>query len=269
MATTPDDGLGLHGAAEAVARVGADEGRIVVVTGAAGGVGSALTAEFARTGATVVMADHDRAGLDRVVCQLGASAPVLPIVTDLRDPSACHALIETAVSELGRVDALVNNAALLRSGPFDTFGVEEFDEMVAVNMRAPFLLCQSAFSWMESNGGGRIVNVASVGARDGGGALSVAAYTATKSAILGLTKALAKFGAPLGILVNSVLPGGIDTAMVAGDKSGGADRPRPEVPIGRLSSPSEIAKLIRWLCSVENTYCVGASIDINGGRYLS
>jgi 3-oxoacyl-[acyl-carrier protein] reductase len=239
MATTPDDGLGLHGA------------------------------EFARTGATVVMADHDRAGLDRVVCQLGASAPVLPIVTDLRDPSACHALIETAVSELGRVDALVNNAALLRSGPFDTFGVEEFDEMVAVNMRAPFLLCQSAFSWMESNGGGRIVNVASVGARDGGGALSVAAYTATKSAILGLTKALAKFGAPLGILVNSVLPGGIDTAMVAGDKSGGADRPRPEVPIGRLSSPSEIAKLIRWLCSVENTYCVGASIDINGGRYLS
>jgi 3-oxoacyl-[acyl-carrier protein] reductase len=86
---------------------------------------------------------------------------------------------------------------------------------------------------------------------------------------LGLTKALAKFGAPLGILVNSVLPGGIDTAMVAGDKSGGADRPRPEVPIGRLSSPSEIAKLIRWLCSVENTYCVGASIDINGGRYLS
>ncbi|HXA31401.1 MAG TPA: SDR family NAD(P)-dependent oxidoreductase [Acidimicrobiales bacterium] len=242
---------------------------MVIVTGAAGGVGSALSAQLVQSRTIVVLADHDRQGLDRLVGQLGAGASVLPIVTDLRDPSACHALIETAVSELGRIDALVNNAALLRSGPFGTFEVEDFDEMVAVNIRAPFLLCQSAFGWMENNGGGRIVNVASVGARDGGGALSVAAYTATKSAILGLTKALAKFGAPLGILVNSVLPGGIDSAMVAGDRSGGADRPRPEVPIGRLSSPVEIAKLIAWLCSPENTYCVGASIDINGGRYLS
>jgi 3-oxoacyl-[acyl-carrier protein] reductase len=248
---------------------GVDAGRVVIVTGAAGGVGSALTTEFVQSGATVALVDRDHEALARVMRRLGPSAHLFPIPADLADPSDCHLAIETTLSKLGRIDALVNNAALLRAGPFTTFSVDEFDQLVAVNMRAPFLLCQSAFAWMGEHGGGRIVNVASVGARDGGGSLDVAAYTATKTAILGLTKALAKFGAPLGILVNAVVPGGIDTAMVAGPNSGGDDRPRPQIPIGRLSSPTEIAKLIRWLCSAENTYCVGASIDINGGRYLS
>jgi acetoacetyl-CoA reductase len=85
--------------------------------------------------------------------------------------------------------------------------------------------------------------------------------------LLGLTKAFAKFGAPFGVLVNAVLPGGIGTQMIEAPAEGGALR--SDVPLGRLASPDEIAKLVLWLCSEENTYCVGAAVDINGGRYLS
>ena len=100
---------------------------------------------------------------------------------------------------------------------------------------------------MAEHGGGRIVNIASVGARDGGGSLDVAAYTTVKSGLLGMTKAFAKFGAPKGILVNTVLPGGIATQMITAS-AGDAERRRPDVPIGRLADPAEIARLVCWLC---------------------
>lgn len=245
------------------------EGRAVIVTGAAGGVGSAAVADLLRAGAAVAAVDRDRVGLEQLRDRFEDHERLLPIVVDLSDPAECQGVIRSTTAAFGRLDGLVNNAALLLAGSFETFSVEDFDRLVEVNFRAPFLLSQASFAWMRAHGGGRIVNVASVAARDGGGSLDVAAYTATKSALLGMTKTLAKFGAPHGILVNAVLPGGIDTSMVAGEKSGGDARPRPDIPLGRLSRPEEIAALIRWLCSPENTYCAGASIDINGGRYLS
>jgi NAD(P)-dependent dehydrogenase (short-subunit alcohol dehydrogenase family) len=238
----------------------------VLVTGAAGGVGSALVAELVHRGATVMATDID----DHRLAEVTARHPpdsAIPVPADLTDPSSCRGLVDRVTASRGRLDAVVNNAALLRSGALDSFPVEAFDEMVAVNLRAPFLISQVAFGWMADHGGGRIVNVASVGARDGGGSLDVAAYTTVKSGLLGMTKAFAKFGAPHGILVNTVLPGGIDTAMIATARADSTRR-RDDIPAGRLATPSEIAHLICWLCSHENTYCAGAAIDVNGGRYL-
>jgi NAD(P)-dependent dehydrogenase (short-subunit alcohol dehydrogenase family) len=241
---------------------------VVLVTGAAGGVGGALVEAFVARGASVVATDIDVSRLPASVVHRPGAGSVTTIAADLSDPQACRDLIAHAVVQFGRLDALVNNAALLRMAPLASFSIDAFDEMVAVNLRAPFVLTQAAFEWMSEHGGGRIVNIASVGARDGGGSLDVAAYTTVKSGLLGMTKAFAKFGAPMGILVNTVLPGGIATPMIAA-AAGDADRRRPDVPIGRLADPAEIARLVCWLCSPENTYCAGASIDINGGRYLS
>jgi 3-oxoacyl-[acyl-carrier protein] reductase len=245
-------------------------GRVVLVTGASGGVGRAVSKAFAAEGALVALCDVDGTGLTETgdLLEVAGSGYML-IETDLGDPIAAENVVDEVIDSCGRLDILVNNAALLEPTPLDEVTALQFDRVIAVNLRAPFLLARAAMPHMRSAKFGRIINVASVAVRTGGSA-DVFPYVASKGGLVALTKALARAGAADGILVNAVLPAAIDTPMLA---HGFSDTTIADVitriPLGRLSAPDEVASVIAWLASDAASYVTGASIDVNGGWVMT
>jgi NAD(P)-dependent dehydrogenase (short-subunit alcohol dehydrogenase family) len=245
-------------------------GRVVIVTGAAGGLGRAVADGFAAQGAHLVLCDLDAGALG--LAGDGQAAPpdrVLAVAADLRDPAACEALVDAAASHFGRIDVLVNNAAVLHRMPIEQVTPKVFDEVVAVNLRAPFFLARAALRHMRPAGWGRIINVASVAARTGG-ASDVFPYAASKGGLVALTKSLAKLAASDGVLVNAILPAGIDTPMITeGFPAEAIEAIVRQIPLGRLSPPSEMAGIVLWLASDAAGYVTGASFDVNGGWVMT
>jgi 3-oxoacyl-[acyl-carrier protein] reductase len=245
-------------------------GRVVIVTGAARGLGRALADGFAAQGARLVLCDLDGDGLAGV-CETLPVGPgqVLAVAADLRDPATCETLVDGAAERFGRVDVLVNNAAVLRRMPLEAVTPEIFDDVIAVNLRAPFFLARAALRHMRAARTGRIVNVASVAARTGG-ASDVFPYAASKGGLVALTKSLARLAAGDGVLVNAVLPAGIDTPMIAeGFGPEALERIVDQIPLGRLSPPAEMAGVVLWLASDAAAYVTGASVDVNGGWVMT
>jgi 3-oxoacyl-[acyl-carrier protein] reductase len=240
----------------------------VIVTGAAGGLGAALAAGFAAQGARLALCDVDGDALRRVLDGL-PEGESFAVPADLRSVAACEDLVGAAAARFGGVDVLVNNAAVLRRMPIDEVTPEVFDEVVAVNLRAPFFLARAAWKHMRAAGGGRIINVASVAARTGG-ASDVFPYAASKGGMVTLTKSLAKLTAPDNVLVNAVLPAAIDTGMLTGGFDPDAiGEIAARIPLGRLSPPSEMAGIVLWLASDAASFVTGASFDVNGGWVMT
>jgi NAD(P)-dependent dehydrogenase (short-subunit alcohol dehydrogenase family) len=230
------------------------EPRVALVTGSARGIGRAIAEALAASGHQVVGADvlpQDPAGLARAVR------------VDLADPEAGGRLVR----EVGRVDVLVNNAAVLIEQPLETVTPADFDRTVAVNLRAVFFLCQAAAPAMAARGWGRIVNVSSVGARTGGMA-GTAVYAATKAGMLALTRNFARAFGPRGVTVNAVAPGAVDAPMAQGQMERAPEfreRLLREVPLRRMAAPAEIAAVVAFLASDAASFVTGATLDANGG----
>jgi 3-oxoacyl-[acyl-carrier protein] reductase len=240
-------------------------GRHAIVTGAARGLGLAVVERLLEEGAHVAACDVDDAGLAAASETWSSSANWLVVDVDLADARACEALVPQVAADLGPVDILVNCAAVLHRKPMEELAIDEFDHIVWVNLRAPFILARAAMPGMRERRWGRIVNVASIAARTGGSS-DVAAYAASKGGLVALTKALAKVGAPDNVLVNAVLPAGIDTPMLhEGFSPETLDQIRGQIPLGRLAQPEEMAEPVVWLTSDAASYLSGASIDVNGG----
>jgi NAD(P)-dependent dehydrogenase (short-subunit alcohol dehydrogenase family) len=189
-----------------------------------------------------------------------------PLAADLGQWADCERVVAETVDRLGRIEVLVNCAAILgRTEPADV-DPDTFTSVFDVNCRAAFVLMREALADMERHGWGRIVNVASVGIHTGGYSLTSAVYEASKAAVANFTKTFARFGAPRGVLINCVAPGGMATRMLT-------EQTPPElleavvadIPVGRLAEPTELAGLIAYLASDENTYASGATFDVNGG----
>ncbi len=254
-----------------VARYDGLKDAVVVVTGAGRGLGQALAEAFAAQAARLVVVDVDEAGLAATVQRLQLpDARVLAIAADLRDTSVLDSIVDQAVATFGGIDVLVNNAAVVDGVPLDEVTAELFDQVVEVNLRAPLFLSRAALRAMRAQGGGRIVNVASMAARTGGAYPTVFCYAATKAGLLALTRSFAKLGAPDNVLVNAVLPSNIDSPMLWGPFASDAVRNvLSAVPLGRAAQPTEVSELVLWLASPASSYVTGVSWDINGGWFMS
>ena len=235
------------------------DGRVVLVSGAARGQGEAEARLFAEEGARVGLGDVLDAPGETVAGDLGDAGFFAHL--DVRDASDWARFVAGAQERWGRVDGLVNNAAIFRSRPFLETSLEEYREVIEVNQVGTFLGMQAVAPAMGEAGGGSIVNVSSIaGFRAVPGSIS---YVSSKFAIRGLTRTAARELGSLGIRVNSLHPGGVDTEMVPGEQK------TPETyaaqPLARISESIEQARVALFLLSDESSYCTGAEFVADGG----
>lgn len=246
------------------------QGRTAIVTGASRGMGAAISTILRDRGATLIINDLG-SGLDEAaerLLNLPGDGDVIAFPADITDADAVREMVQMSVNTTGRVDVLVNNAGVLRSTAVIDIPEEEWDFVIAVNLKGTFLCSQAVLHSMRKQGWGRIVNLSSTAGKNVS-TLGGAHYTASKAAVLGFTRHLANEEARFGITVNAVCPGLIDTDMVRATIPG--DRQRAyanSFPISRLGRPEEVAELVAFLASERASYITGASFDINGGDLM-
>ena len=245
-------------------------GKVALVTGAAQGIGLACAERLLAEGAQVALLDRDGTAAQAQAERLGPGAMALAADLAGLTPGDAGALVAQVVGTFGRLDALVNNAGVIRLQPFLDFDPAAFDLMMDVNVRAPMVLSQAAARAMIGQGaGGAIVNLSSVTAELG--APQAAGYAASKGAMRQLTRVMALELAPRGIRVNAVGPGTIATDMAAQAVLGDPDTRRTilsRTPIGRLGAPDEIAGAVSFLLSDDASYIVGQTVYVDGGRLV-
>jgi NAD(P)-dependent dehydrogenase (short-subunit alcohol dehydrogenase family) len=192
------------------------------------------------------------------------------MAVNLSDADQVESVVPWVVSTFGRVDALVNTAAILHRQAFDEVTQSDFEAIFRTNTFAPFLLARAAMPDMATRGWGRVVNVTSTGVYEGGFTMTSALYEMSKGAVAVLTKMLSRHGAADGILVNSVCPGGMRTRMLLDETSPElvAKAEREMIPLRRLAEPEEVGRIVVWLISDLNSYATGAEFDVTGGLAL-
>jgi 3-oxoacyl-[acyl-carrier protein] reductase len=242
--------------------------RVAIVTGGARGIGGAIAAAFAAEGADVVIAD--RLGEDvaaPVVAQIEAAGrKALFVSTDISDADEVQAMVDQAYQEFGAVDILVNNAGTVSQHFFHELPVEEFDRVLAINLRGVFLCTRFVLPRMLERGSGNVINVASQLGQIGG--TEMVHYSASKAGVIGLTKALAREVSTKGIRVNAIAPGPILTDMMAEETDEWAAQKLSELPIGRFGEAHEVAPTAVFLASDDSSYYVGQTLCPNGGDVM-
>ncbi|MEQ1888657.1 MAG: SDR family oxidoreductase [Alphaproteobacteria bacterium] len=244
------------------------EGKVVIITGAASGIGRATSQIFAREGARVIIADVNEKGGEETLSLINKQGHQgMFVKTDITVETDVKTLIERAINAHGRLDAAYNNAGVEGAQAFTAdMPVNEFDKIISANLRGVYLCMKYEIQAMLKSGGGAIVNTASAAGLIGIPGMS--AYCASKHGVIGLTKTAALEYAKLGIRVNCVCPGAIDTPMLARVTT--AD---PEIlgqliasePIGRMGKPSEIGEAAVWLCSDHASFVTGHAMAVDGG----
>jgi NAD(P)-dependent dehydrogenase (short-subunit alcohol dehydrogenase family) len=239
------------------------QGKVALVTGGSRGIGAAIARQLARAGAdvalTYVRSAEKAEAVVKEIEALGRRG--LAIQADNTDAQAVEASVATTIAQLGRLDILVNSAGIWHAGPLDTVTLEQLDETMAVNFRAPFVASKAAAAVMPE--GGRIISIGSNLAErvpDAG----IGLYSASKAALVGLTKGLARDLGPRGITVNVVHPGSTNTDMNPAD-SDHADAQRSRMAIPEYGSPDDIAGLVAWLAGPQGRFMTGAALTIDGG----
>ncbi|SFZ84539.1 NAD(P)-dependent dehydrogenase, short-chain alcohol dehydrogenase family [Devosia enhydra] len=246
--------------------------KVALVTGAGAGIGRATALRFAQEGARVVVSDVDsEAGHEtvRIIRETGADANFAR--ADVSNAADVQAMIDHVIGSYGRLDCACNNAGIEGAVlPLTDQSEENFDRIIAVNLRGVFLCLKAEISAMLKTGGGSIVNLSSVAGLIGFPGLSP--YVASKHGVNGLTKNAALEYAKQGIRVNSICPGGIDTRMLdslaaqaTGGKASTSEMMAPLHPLGRIGTADEVANLIVWLCSPQAAFVTGAHVPVDGG----
>jgi len=250
--------------------------QVVVITGAARGIGLAMGEHFARNGAKVVLSDIQEELLDESVHILQEQGlSVSGMRADVTLEQEIVELVERAHQQCGRIDVWINNAGMQHVAPIEEFPVATFERMIRLMLTAPFMAIKYVFPIMKAQGGGKILNMASINGLVG--FAGKAAYNSAKHGVIGLTKVAALEGAPHGITVNAICPGYVDTPLVRGQledlaRTRGVPVERvledvlySLIPQRRLLAPSEIAEMASFLASDKATGVTGQAIVIDGG----
>lgn len=239
--------------------------RTAIITGGARGIGLAIAARLLASGAQVSLWDRDVQALEAAAAELGGGEAVQTVVVNLADLASVQAATEATVAACGKIDILVNNAGIT-GGNAKTWELDPADwqRVMDVNLNGPFFCCHSVVPHLLANGYGRIVNIASIAGKEGNP--NAAHYSASKAAVIALTKSLGKELATSNIAVNAVAPAVIATDILDQMTQAHIDYMLSKIPMGRFGKKEEAAALVAWLCSEDCSFSTGAVFDLSGGR---
>jgi 3-oxoacyl-[acyl-carrier protein] reductase len=238
--------------------------RVAVVTGGARGIGRAIAERMLASGARVALWDVDPVAVETAAQELGRGV-AHPVALDLADCDAVQAAADETARVFGKMDVLVNNAGIT-GGNAKTWEMDPavWRRVMEVNLHGPFYCCRAVVPYMLRNGYGRVVNIASIAAKEGNP--NASHYSASKAALIALTKSLGKELATSNVLVNAVTPAVISTDMLQQMPQSHIDYMVARIPMGRPGNREEVAALVAWLSSEECSFSTGAVFDLSGGR---
>ena len=243
--------------------------RVALVTGSGRGIGRAIALRLAEAGASVVVNDvGDAAPVEAVVKEIKAlGGQALPLLADVSSAAEVDKLVAEATRAYGRIDILVNNAGIARDQLLLRMTEEEWDRVLAVDLKSVFLCTRAVLKYMVKERRGRIISIASIVGMVGNP--GQANYAAAKAGIIGFTRTVSKEVASRGITVNAIAPGFIDTEMTQGLKEEWKEELKKRVPLGRLGSPQDVAEAVAFLASEEAGYITGQVLVVDGGMAMS
>ena len=241
-------------------------GQVAVVTGAARGIGFAIAQALGQCGARVAIADLDGAAAStaaRQLCELGIDA--IGVAVDVADEGQVQTMVETVEQALGGIDILVNNAGIVSTGPLLDVSAAEWNRVLAIDLTSVFFCAKAVLPGMMARRAGRIINIASVAGKRGGGLLGNSCYAAAKGGVIALTKGLAREAGPFNITANAITPALTDTEMTRALAPEARARVLADMPLGRAGSPRDIAAAVCFLASDAASFVTGEIMDVDGG----
>jgi len=242
--------------------------QVTVITGGAQGIGKSIATLFASEGAKLVLSDIDEGMVQATAAQIGKEKNVetLGVKGNVSQITDCEKLVEAALDKFNRIDILINNAGITRDNLLMRMSDDEWDAVIAVNLKGVFNCTKAAIRPMMKARKGRIVNIASVVGQMGNA--GQANYSASKGGVISLTKTCAREFSSRNILVNAIAPGFIRTRMTDALTEEQKKKLLELIPLGRLGEPEDIAKVALFLCSEESSYITGHVVSVNGGMYI-
>ncbi len=242
-------------------------GKVGIITGGAMGIGKAIAKQFVEMGGKAVVVDINPEVSAKTCEELGNA---VYYTVDLGNGDEVVRVFEQIIAEQGRVDVLINNAGIVNTDDFDKLTKENWDKIIAVDLTAVFLTCQVVFKHMVEMGGGRIVNVASIAGKVGGGYLGTAAYAAAKASVISLTKSVAKAGSAHNIYCNSLCPAYTKTPLTASRLNGEKEeKVLAAMSLHRAATPDEVANAILFLASDAASFIQGENLNCDGGMLMN
>ncbi len=243
------------------------EGKVAIITGGAQGIGKAICESLAALGGTVIVSDLNLEGAEATALELTRKGyQTMPVAVNVADADSVNQMISDVRTKWERIDILVNNAGITRDTLLMRMKDDDWDAVLAVNLKGVFHCMKAVLPVMSKQRSGKIVNISSIVAAIGNA--GQANYAASKAAVVGLTKTVAREYATRGITVNAVAPGFIETAMTASLSESVKEDLKKQIPQRRLGLPSDIANAVGFLASENANYITGQVLHVNGGMYM-